>query len=218
MNELLLKLAKKYSNGGLDFDTACEVWCDERLSSVEIRDQIRYDIGVRISSEDSVCLYNFINGIKEKLSSPETSYYDEKIKTARILPFNSEIKKRMVRAHGNVFRHKSAHIGIEWVLLEKEGENGEKTLYLARRELSQSPTKTATEVLAGSTKIDPVNGVTIKPQNCPAIVMKRDDYLKDEGGSPYCILNDKKCQHLQNSELSITEEKRDIVCDIEITK
>lgn len=50
-------LSQKYATQDLDLTQALRIWRENRLSPENIRDQIRYDTGVRINSADAKMLY-----------------------------------------------------------------------------------------------------------------------------------------------------------------
>lgn len=210
-------LNKLYHDNDLDFDTALQVWKQAGLSPTKIREQVMDDVNVRISYDLAHSVLKVASGCLE-LKSETKDVIDDRLKTAEILPYAKEIKDRLRHIDDNVFKPKNASIDIEWVLVERTGDDGQKEVYLARRKVKEKMKEASTKVMISSTNIDPVAGVTIKPQNCPAMVQGIDDYQQDENGDASCVYNDNKCKYLEPSSIDAKNNERDLICKINVDR
>jgi len=204
-----------YKDNDLNFNTALDVWKKEGLSPSKIREQVMYDVNVRISYDMAHSILKVASGCIE-LDNTVDSVIDEKLKTAKVLPYATEIKSRLTHIDDNVFKPKNASIDIEWVLVERTGSDGQKEMYLARRKIKNDIKEASTKVMIGSTNIDPVSGVTIQPQNCPAMLKGISDYQKTDSGEAACVFNDNKCKYLEPSSIDARNNERDLVCKIDV--
>jgi hypothetical protein len=137
----------------------------------------------------------------------------EYVRTAQTIPYSEAIVRSFFDNEQDIYTYKNADIGIEWVLIEKVGEDGKPMKYLARRNVKKEKTagtKTAAEIL--SDYFEYSNGeIYLKPSVCLGQQMGLTDYLTN-GDVPFCIVGGSVCPYLGSAKISAINGDKDINC------
>ena len=67
------------------------------------------------------------------------------------------------------------------------------------------------EVLLSDIKVDHT-GTNVRPAKCPAIGRK-NDYLKDMGSQPTCVMGHEKCQYFELAIFDLEDYTKKIICN-----
>lgn len=220
--EILNHMDTVYKNAGLDFIEALKVWKESRLSPNEIRDQIKFDTGRNIRSLEAKIFYR----VGEDLFTGKEIYHylqdngadmiESRIKTARVLPFTPYVKNNFEKTGDSTYRSKQSSIDVEWVLVEKEGADGQKIMYLARREPMETAKKVASVsvLMRGDVQIDESgNADKIFPANCPGKGLV-DDFLKTEDNVALCKNGNSRCKYFGGVSVTSSKVNQDITCKV----
>jgi len=148
--KLIRGLANKYATEGLDLLQALKIWKENNLSPDNIKDQVQFDIGKKISAVDARNLYHIGSAMKYdydtiakdfEVSKGREDLIPENIKENKI-KLSPAIRQSMERIGQNLFRDKKAK--KYWTLKEKVGDDGQKAVYLVAIE-DNSEKKVANE-------------------------------------------------------------------------
>lgn len=207
ISDFLQSMKRAYEENGLDFNTALSVWKEARMNAETIKNQIQYDIGKNLSAHDVRIVYGIMSGKYERIADK----IDYRLTHSKFVPANPVTISRLVKSENNVYRHKNADIDIEWVMVEKIGDNGKPTVYLARRNRKNNIEKKASVILADNFDI---NKQALYPSRCPAQDKGITDNLKIDM-TPCCLYEGKKCKYYNNHTQG-NQEKIKIDCKIDI--
>jgi hypothetical protein len=165
--ELLNQLNSKYAQEHMDLMQALYIWNEARLSPNDIRDQVRNDIGRKITSAEAVELYHMGASIKSdydtlvkpyEVSKGRDDLIPDNIKNKSI-KMSPSIRVSMERIGSNLFRDKKAK--TYWTMKEKIGDNGEKSIFLvAIDEPDDEKKKTASVKQAADLPTTPNQGTS----------------------------------------------------------
>lgn len=131
---LVQGLLKKYASEGLDFFKAVRVWSEHKLSSADIKEQVKSDVNKDISASSAEELYHLGCSMKHDYDAAVKEYEVSKGRSDLTPPnykkkhkLSPAIKQSMDHLGQNLYRHKSAK--TYWTLKEKVGEDGTKSIY-----------------------------------------------------------------------------------------
>lgn len=133
---LMHSLNTTYTKKGMDILKALRVWREARLTPDDIKSQVFNDSGRRINAIEARELhhigtamqYDYDSVAKQfEVSKGRDDLIPENIKGNKI-KLSPAIKMSMEKIGQNLYRHKTAR--TYWTLKEKQGDNGDKSLFL----------------------------------------------------------------------------------------
>jgi len=140
--ELLYNLNNKYAKADLDLSLALKVWKEARLVPQDIKDQVRNDVGQRISLAESKILYKIGSQLKinssysENLFGEETvSDVQQKMSSQKSVRLTPNVRASIEKVGQNLFRTKRANILWKIDMME-DGEN--QIPYLVRIDTTEA--------------------------------------------------------------------------------
>jgi len=145
-NKSLVALVQtKYKEAGFNFHNVVSAWKTSALSSQDLRDVVREDIGIKLTSAESRDLHSCLK--QEKVIEKDTdSPIIEKIKSSNYLKITPSIREQFIRVGPNTFKHRQG--GLSWKIIlqddiphlaridEDEESRQEKTASYSKKAIS----------------------------------------------------------------------------------